>query len=139
MAASASSLPDVGEGGLVVVDISKFTAVKIFDKRSSPSGSSTGASSSRCGCLQICGKGADGTSSYPKVRDRTCTKETSRYIEGKKAKAFGRVNAQSRQLSVYYDGHYKEDEDEDERLHWSDITEASGWPHANTWYDPWSD
>jgi hypothetical protein len=38
VAASASSLPDLGEGGLAVVDISKFTAVKILDKRSSPSG-----------------------------------------------------------------------------------------------------
>ena len=31
-------MPGLGEGGLAVVDISKFTAVKILDKRSSPSG-----------------------------------------------------------------------------------------------------
>ena len=38
VAASATSLPDLDEGGPAVVDISKFTAVKIFDKRSSPFG-----------------------------------------------------------------------------------------------------
>ena len=36
--ASPSSLPDLGDGRLTVVDISKFTAVKIFDKQSGPSG-----------------------------------------------------------------------------------------------------
>jgi hypothetical protein len=38
VAASASSFPDLGKGSPAVVDISKFTAVKILDKRSSPSG-----------------------------------------------------------------------------------------------------
>ena len=38
MAASASSFPDLGEGSPAVVDISKFTAVKILDKQSSSSG-----------------------------------------------------------------------------------------------------
>ena len=36
--ASPPSLPDLGDGGLTVVDISSFTAVKICDKRSGPSG-----------------------------------------------------------------------------------------------------
>jgi hypothetical protein len=35
---SASSLPDLGEGGPVMVDISNFTAAKILDERPSPSG-----------------------------------------------------------------------------------------------------
>jgi hypothetical protein len=35
---SASSLPDLGEGGPVVVDISNFTAAKILDEQPSPSG-----------------------------------------------------------------------------------------------------
>jgi hypothetical protein len=35
--ALASSLPDLGEGGLVIVDTSKFTIVKILGKRSSQS------------------------------------------------------------------------------------------------------
>jgi hypothetical protein len=38
MAVSASSLSDVGEDGLVIVDISKLTTVKVLDKRSSASG-----------------------------------------------------------------------------------------------------
>jgi len=38
LTASASSLSDLGEGGPVIADISKFTTVKIPDKRSSPSG-----------------------------------------------------------------------------------------------------
>jgi hypothetical protein len=35
---SASSLPDLGKGGPVMVDISNFTAAKILDERPSPSG-----------------------------------------------------------------------------------------------------
>jgi hypothetical protein len=35
---SASSLPDLVEGGPVMVDISNFTAAKILDERPSPSG-----------------------------------------------------------------------------------------------------
>jgi len=35
---SASSLPDLGEGGPVVIDISNFTAAKILDEQPSPSG-----------------------------------------------------------------------------------------------------
>ena len=35
---SASSLPNLGEGGPVMVDISNFTAAKILDERPSPSG-----------------------------------------------------------------------------------------------------
>jgi hypothetical protein len=35
---SASSLPDLGEGGPAMVDISNFTAAKILDERPSPSG-----------------------------------------------------------------------------------------------------
>ena len=38
MAVSASSLSDVGEDGLVIVDISKLTTVKVLDKRSGLSG-----------------------------------------------------------------------------------------------------
>jgi hypothetical protein len=38
MTVSASSLPDLGEGGPVMVDISNFTAAKILDERPSPSG-----------------------------------------------------------------------------------------------------
>jgi hypothetical protein len=38
IAASLSSLPDIGEGGLGMVDISKVTTAKILEKRSSPSG-----------------------------------------------------------------------------------------------------
>lgn len=38
MAVSASSLSSVGEDGLAIVDISKLTAVKVLDKRSSSSG-----------------------------------------------------------------------------------------------------
>jgi hypothetical protein len=34
---SALSLPDLGEGGPVMVDISNFTTAKILDKRPSPS------------------------------------------------------------------------------------------------------
>jgi hypothetical protein len=33
---SASSLPDLGEGGPVMVDISNFTAAKVLDERPSP-------------------------------------------------------------------------------------------------------
>jgi hypothetical protein len=35
---SASSLPDLGEGGPAMVDISNFTAAKILDERPSPFG-----------------------------------------------------------------------------------------------------
>jgi hypothetical protein len=35
---SVSSLPDLGEGDPVMVDISNFTTAKILDKRSSPFG-----------------------------------------------------------------------------------------------------
>jgi hypothetical protein len=35
---SASSLSDVGEDGLAIIDISKLTTVKVLDKRSSSSG-----------------------------------------------------------------------------------------------------
>jgi hypothetical protein len=38
MAVSALSLSDVGEDGLVIVDISKLTTAKVLDKRSSSSG-----------------------------------------------------------------------------------------------------
>jgi len=38
MTVSASSLSDVGEDGLAIVDISKLTTVKVLDKRSSSSG-----------------------------------------------------------------------------------------------------
>ena len=38
MAVSASSLSGVGEDGLAIVDIAKFTTVKVLDKRSSSSG-----------------------------------------------------------------------------------------------------
>jgi hypothetical protein len=38
MAVSASSLSSVSEDGLTIVDISKLTTVKVFDKRSSLSG-----------------------------------------------------------------------------------------------------
>jgi hypothetical protein len=38
MAVSASSLSDVSEDGLVIVDISKLTTVKVLEKRSSSSG-----------------------------------------------------------------------------------------------------
>jgi hypothetical protein len=38
MTVSASSLPDVGEDGLAIVDISKLITVKVLDKRSSSSG-----------------------------------------------------------------------------------------------------
>ena len=36
--ASPSSLPNLGDGGLTLVDISKFMAIKILDKRSGLSG-----------------------------------------------------------------------------------------------------
>jgi hypothetical protein len=36
-------------------------------------------------------KVADETRSYPAIRDQTCIKETRRYIEGEKAKAFGSI------------------------------------------------
>jgi hypothetical protein len=35
---SASNLPALGEGGQAIVDISKFTIMKILNKRSGPSG-----------------------------------------------------------------------------------------------------
>jgi len=35
---SASSLPNLGKGGPVMVDISNFTAAKVLDERPSPSG-----------------------------------------------------------------------------------------------------
>jgi hypothetical protein len=38
MTVSASSLSDVSEDGLAIVDISKLTTVKVLDKRSSSSG-----------------------------------------------------------------------------------------------------
>jgi hypothetical protein len=38
LTAPSSSLPDLGEGGPAIVDISKFTTVTIVDKRSSSSG-----------------------------------------------------------------------------------------------------
>lgn len=38
MTVSASSLPDVGEDGLAIVDISKLITVKVLDKRSSSFG-----------------------------------------------------------------------------------------------------
>jgi hypothetical protein len=38
LTAPFSSLPDLGEGGPAIVDISKFTTVTIVDKLSSPSG-----------------------------------------------------------------------------------------------------
>ena len=38
MAVSASSLSDVGEDGLAIVDISKLTTLKVLDKRLSSSG-----------------------------------------------------------------------------------------------------
>ena len=37
LTASASSLPDLGEGSPAIVDISKFTTMKILNKRSSSS------------------------------------------------------------------------------------------------------
>jgi len=50
---SASSLPDLGESGPVMVDISNFTAAKILDATAEPVWkSNTDASSSRCGWLQ---------------------------------------------------------------------------------------
>ena len=50
MAVLPSSLPNAGEDGLAIVNIS---TAKILDKRSSRSGSSTGASLIPCGWLQM--------------------------------------------------------------------------------------
>ena len=56
---SAFSLPDIGKGGPVMVDISNFTTAKILDKRPARLESSTGASWGRCGCPGPCALSAD--------------------------------------------------------------------------------
>ena len=90
IAASPFNLPDLDDRGLEMIDISKVTTAKILDKRLSQSGVEY-----KCELGPLWWKGADGTRSYPEVRDRTCTKETCRYIKGEKAKAFGNISALS--------------------------------------------
>jgi hypothetical protein len=49
------------------------------------------------GC-RLGGKGADGTSSHPKLRERTCTRQTAQDIEGGEAKVFRNVRVLRGQL-----------------------------------------
>ena len=75
------------------MDISKFTTIKILDKRSNASGVEYECEleplwfSCRLG-----GKGADGTRLYPRLRERTCTSGTPRETESGKAKVFVNVS-----------------------------------------------
>ena|SRR5271154_4010014 len=47
------------------------------------------------------GRSADGTRSYPELRERTCTSGTPRDIEGEKAEVFTNVSVLSGQLSIF--------------------------------------
>jgi hypothetical protein len=81
-----SNLPNVGEDGLAIVDVSTLTTAKILDKRSSPSGVEY-----KCEleplwmAADLVEKRAGGTRSHPELRERSYTKGTPQDIEDGKA------------------------------------------------------
>jgi len=96
---SASSLPDLGDDGPVVVDISNFTAAKILNKRPSPFGFEY-----RCE-LEPLWLTADfmEKAKMGRVQEWSHTGKPSRDVEGKKEEAFTNVSALSRPQHNFYD------------------------------------
>ena len=76
---SASSLPDLGEDGRAMVDISTFMTAEILGERSGPFGV-------EYWCCRLGGTGADRTRSRPGSCEETYTSTPSRDIKGGNAK-----------------------------------------------------
>jgi hypothetical protein len=90
---SASSLPDLGEDGRAMVDISTFMTAEILGERSGPFGVEywVPARAAVVGC-KLGGTGADRTRSRPGSCEETYTSTPSRDIKGGNAKGNAKGN-----------------------------------------------
>jgi hypothetical protein len=81
--ATVSSLPNLGEGDPVMVNISYFTTAKILDRTIKPVWSrvQVRARAAVVAC-RVGERGADGRRSRPELREWTCTSRPSRDIKG---------------------------------------------------------